>query len=138
MINLTKTRAELIITYLLTHHLFPKKKISSEDLYKIFSQQKQLEDVKLIDFRRQLADLRDEFNVEQYEKYFKSNKPFTLIITTNEGYGSINSNQTSGEAQLAFYEARDFYYSRAKQIVQNTKKLDEMGNFLFRSQPGFL
>jgi len=136
--NNFKDRADIILQYLLTHCMFPAKKVRSEELYKIFSQQKQLEDVKLIDFRRQLADLRDEFNAGQYVKCFKSNKPFTLIITTNEGYGSINSSQTNGEAQLAFYEARDFYYSRAKLIVQNTKRLDEMGNFLFRNEPKFI
>ena len=135
--NSFKDRAELIITFLLTKCMFPKKKIKSEDLYKIFKQEHQF-DFDLKDFRRQLADLRDEFNADQYEKNFRSNKPFTLIITTGEGYGAISSNDRSGEAQLAFYEARDFYYSRAKPIVQNTRKYDEMGEFLFNNEPSFI
>jgi hypothetical protein len=108
--------------------------MSSEGLYKVFGQHPLFVDMSLLDFRRQLADLRDSFNSEQYEKNFKTMSPFLVIITTGDGYGVISSENKSPEASKIFYEARDFYYSRAKPIVLNTKKLDEIGSFLFNNE----
>lgn len=132
MKNEFKDRADEIITYLKTFCEFPNKKIPSKELYKIFSQRRNF-DLSLEDFRRQLADLRDEYNLKQYIENFKSKKPFTLIITTTEGYGTINSRKRSVEAAKTFREARDFYYSRAKEVVENTKRYDEMYDFIYNN-----
>lgn len=121
---MNKDRADKIITHILTYHMFPKDKVSSEELHKMFSQQ---DDISLENFRRQLATIRDEFNKAQFYKY-KSGLVFNIMITTSQGYGSISSMDliSDEEAKKAFRDGRDFYYSRVKEVVDNTKRLDEI------------
>lgn len=77
----------------------------------------------LNDFRRGIANLIREIQSDQI--YFqKTNRPYLLVFSSPRGY-YVAKNRNEALA------GRDFYYSRAKQIIEFTKKFDDLINNIY-------
>lgn len=77
----------------------------------------------LNDFRRGIANLIREIQSDQI--YFqKTNRAYLLVFSSPRGY-YVAKNRNEALA------GRDFYYSRAKQIIEFTKKFDDLINNIY-------
>ena len=77
----------------------------------------------LNDFRRGVANLIREIQSDQIYLQ-KINRPYMLVFSSARGY-YVAKNRNEALA------GRDFYYSRAKQIIEFTKKFDALINSVY-------
>ncbi len=77
----------------------------------------------LNDFRRGIANLIREIQSDQIYLQ-KINRPYMLVFSSARGY-YVAKNRNEALA------GRDFYYSRAKQIIEFTKKFDALINNVY-------
>ena len=77
----------------------------------------------LNDFRRGIANLIREIHSDQIYLQ-KINRPYMLVFSSTRGY-YVAKNRNEALA------GRDFYYSRARQIIEFTKKFDALINNVY-------
>ncbi|MEN8193925.1 MAG: hypothetical protein ABFS12_13970 [Bacteroidota bacterium] len=80
-------------------------------------------DESILDYKRNVAKLIREIQNDQFYLQ-KIDKPFYLVFSCNEGY-FIARNR--GEALIG----KEFYFKRARQIIEYTKKLENLINNVF-------
>lgn len=83
-----------------------------------FHQHYSMKGERLHDFRRTIANLIREIQSDQIYLQ-KINRPYMLVFSSPNGY-YVAKNRKEALA------GRDFYYSRAKQIIEFTKKFDAL------------